>query len=76
MGDPIAATDEYAAHMIRCQEMIAGPCLRAAFRRRAAHALRTPQPRMLRIPLEMHIVAIHPDDAGPLVANALGEEAV
>ncbi|HEX6682694.1 MAG TPA: NAD(P)-dependent oxidoreductase [Candidatus Limnocylindrales bacterium] len=74
VGDPVAATNLYTAHKIECERMVRESGLDwAIFRLADVPVLgpRAPHPIMFEIGLHNRIEAIHADDAGLAIANAL-----
>jgi UDP-glucose 4-epimerase len=74
VDDPVVATDPYTAHKIECERLIRGSGLTwAIFRLTDVPILgmRDPHPIMFEIGLDNRIEALHADDAGLAIANAL-----
>ncbi|MBO0869020.1 MAG: NAD(P)-dependent oxidoreductase, partial [Micromonosporaceae bacterium] len=72
--DPVAATNAYTEHKIRCEQLVAGSGLRWCVLRLTDVPIlgpRDPHPIMFEIGLENRIEAMHADDAGLAIANAL-----
>ena len=79
IDDPMVATNGYTAHKIECEAMIRESGLRWCIFRLAdvpILGIRDPHPIMFEIGLENRIEALHADDAGLAIANALETPAV
>ncbi|HEV2779422.1 MAG TPA: NAD(P)-dependent oxidoreductase [Actinophytocola sp.] len=74
VDDPLVATDPYTTHKIECERLIRGSGLTWAIFRLAdvpVLGIRDPHPIMFEIGLHNRIEALHADDAGLAIANAL-----
>jgi nucleoside-diphosphate-sugar epimerase len=74
VDDPLVATDPYTTHKIECERMVRESGLEWAIFRLAdvpVLGVRAPHPIMYEIGLDNRIEAIHADDAGLAIANAL-----
>jgi UDP-glucose 4-epimerase len=74
VDDPLVATNGYTEHKIECEAMIRESGLRWCIFRLAdvpILGIRDPHPIMFEIGLENRIEALHADDAGLAIANAL-----
>jgi nucleoside-diphosphate-sugar epimerase len=74
VDDPLVATNEYTAHKIRCEAMVRDSGLEWCILRLAdvpVLGLRDPHPIMFDIGLDNRIEAVHADDVGTALANAL-----
>jgi nucleoside-diphosphate-sugar epimerase len=72
--DPLVATNAYTEHKIRCEALIRGSGLAWCVLRLAdvpVLGVRDPHPIMFEIGLDNRIEALHADDAGLALANAL-----
>jgi nucleoside-diphosphate-sugar epimerase len=79
VDDPLVATNGYTAHKIECEGMIRQSGLRWCILRLAdvpILGIRDPHPIMFEIGLDNRIEALHADDAGLAIANALETPAV
>jgi nucleoside-diphosphate-sugar epimerase len=74
VDDPLVATNPYTAHKIECEAMVRASGLRWCILRLADVPIlgpRDPHPIMFEIGLDNRIEAMHADDAGLAIANAL-----
>ena len=74
VDDPLVATNPYTAHKIECEAMVRASGLRWCIFRMADVPIlgpRDPHPIMFEIGLDNRIEALHADDAGLAIANAL-----
>jgi nucleoside-diphosphate-sugar epimerase len=74
VDDPLVATNPYTEHKIECERLIRASGLSWSILRLAdvpVLGIRAPHPIMFEIGLENRIEAIHADDAGLAIANAL-----
>jgi len=72
--DPVVATDAYTAHKIACEDLVRGSRLEWCIFRLSdvpILGIRDPHPIMFEIGLDNRIEALHADDAGLAIANAL-----
>jgi UDP-glucose 4-epimerase len=79
VDDPLIATNGYTAHKIECETMIRASGLQWCIFRLAdvpILGIRDPHPIMFEIGLDNRIEALHADDAGLAIANALETPAV
>ena len=74
VDDPLVATNPYTEHKIECEEMVRASRLRWCIFRMADVPIlgpRDPHPIMFEIGLQNRIEALHADDAGLAIANAV-----
>jgi nucleoside-diphosphate-sugar epimerase len=74
VDDPLVATDPYTSHKIECERLVRGSGVRWSILRLAdvpILGIRDPHPIMFEIGLQNRIEALHADDAGLAIANAL-----
>jgi nucleoside-diphosphate-sugar epimerase len=79
VADPVAATDEYSAHKIECEELVRRSPRPWAIYRFAdvpPKQRRSPHPLMFAIPLENRIEVVHVDDVGLALANGIGGDQI
>jgi UDP-glucose 4-epimerase len=79
VDDPLVATNPYTAHKIECERLIQASTLDWCILRLAdvpILGVRDPHPIMFEIGLDNRIEALHADDAGLAIANALETPAV
>ncbi|GAA3437213.1 NAD-dependent epimerase/dehydratase family protein [Kutzneria kofuensis] len=77
VDDPVARTDEYSGHKIRCEELVRQSPRPWAIYRFAdvpPDEARRPHPIMFAIPLDNRIELVHRDDAGLAVANGVAAD--
>jgi nucleoside-diphosphate-sugar epimerase len=74
VDDPLVATNPYTAHKIECEALVRASGLTWSILRLAdvpILGIREPHPIMFEIGLDNRIEALHADDAGLAIANAL-----
>jgi UDP-glucose 4-epimerase len=79
VDDPLVATDPYTEHKIECERMVRESTLDWCILRLSdvpVLGIRDPHPIMFKIGLDNRIEALHADDAGLALANALETPAV